>query len=113
MTSKSIQQFERAGPGYGFRGRWATAGNVPIGYDRGHDGGADRSDPRDRNLVRRFAIAGIGAISLAFEIVLICEFAFGRSSRLAARWPAAKAFAAALKPETRVCAPSGLNRIQR
>ncbi len=33
---------------------------------------------RDRDLVRRFAIAGTGAISIAFGIFLICEFAFGR-----------------------------------
>ncbi len=33
---------------------------------------------RDRDLVRRFAIAGTGAISTAFGILLICQFAFGR-----------------------------------
>jgi hypothetical protein len=33
---------------------------------------------RDRDLARRFTIAGTGAISIAFGILLICEFAFGR-----------------------------------
>ena len=33
---------------------------------------------RDRDLVRRFAIAGTGAISIAFGILLIGEFVFGR-----------------------------------
>ena len=32
----------------------------------------------DRDLVRRFAIAGTGAISIAFGILLICQCAFGR-----------------------------------
>jgi hypothetical protein len=33
---------------------------------------------RDRDLARRFAIAGTGAISIAFGVRLIFEFAFGR-----------------------------------
>jgi hypothetical protein len=33
---------------------------------------------RDRDLVRRFTVAGTGAISIAFGILLIAEFAFGR-----------------------------------
>lgn len=37
----------------------------------------------DRDLARRFAIAGTGAISIAFGIRLIFEFAFGRGYLLA------------------------------
>ena len=37
----------------------------------------------DRDLARRFAIAGTGAISIAFGIRLIFEFAFGRGNLLA------------------------------
>jgi hypothetical protein len=37
----------------------------------------------DRDLARRFAIAGTGAISVAFGIRLIFEFAFGRGNLLA------------------------------
>jgi len=37
---------------------------------------------RDRDLVRRFAIAGTGVISIAFGILLICEFAFERGGFL-------------------------------
>jgi hypothetical protein len=39
---------------------------------------------RDRDLARRFAIAATRAISIAFGIFLICEFAFGRGNFLAA-----------------------------
>jgi hypothetical protein len=38
---------------------------------------------RDRDLARRYAIAGTGAISIAFGIRLIFEFAFGRGNLLA------------------------------
>jgi len=38
---------------------------------------------RDRDLARRFAIAGTGAISIAFGVRLIFEFAFGRGGLLA------------------------------
>jgi hypothetical protein len=38
---------------------------------------------RDRDIARRFAIAATGAISIAFGILLICEFALGRSKLLA------------------------------
>ncbi len=45
--------------------------------------GAPAALLRDQDLVRRFAIAGTGAISVAFGILLICEFALGRGNLLA------------------------------
>jgi hypothetical protein len=42
-----------------------------------------RGAVRDLDLACRLAIAGIGAISIAFGILLIFEFAFGRGNLLA------------------------------